>query len=355
MASAGDIELIMTEIFNGCTMTDTLEVTIVPLPVLTFVLPPNICEEDPALDLIKTVTPKTGTFSGLGVTGTTFNPGTPGLNLNAQNTITYDYSDANNCKNDIPDSIEVVENPNVNITIDEPNICVGETTQLSVVNPNATYTYTWSPTGQVDATITTGSKGDYNVLVNFNGCVVKSNTVSLNTHSVSVDAGGPYFVKETECVYVSPNYAGAPTSYLWTDLSNGGIIGGSASENICISVGGPDTMYYSIDVQDNFGCTANDNFEIIVRRSIQVPEIITPNLDGLNDTWVIRNIEGYPKSLTKVYNRWGNMVFEAVGYLNDWDGTRNGEVLPVATYYYVIELNVKEEDKPYSGSLTIMR
>jgi gliding motility-associated-like protein len=353
--TAGKVNLILTEVLNGCTMTDTLVINILPLPTLTFVLPPNICEKDTEIELKDKVTPKSGIFSGLGINGTKFHPSTPGLNINALNTIKYEYTDNNGCKNTISTQIKVFKNPTASITIDKTDICVGkESAKLEVTPPNPNYTYTWVPTGEKTHTIQASTSGEYHVLINFNGCTGTSNSVILNTHSTSIDAGGPYFVRKSDCQLIIPNTTSTPTSYVWTDLSNGEVISNTSSESIC-PTGNENILYYNISIQDNFGCIANDNFEIIVQQSIHIPEIITPNADGANDLWVIRNIEAYPKATVKVYNRWGNIVFEKAGYLNNWNGTRNGKPLPVATYYYVIELHIKGEEKPYGGSLTIMR
>jgi|GEM_PF-2933996 len=76
---------------------------------------------------------------------------------------------------------------------------------------------------------------------------------------------------------------------------------------------------------------------------MNVPNAFSPDGDGTNDVWVIKGIENYPNNVLTVYNRWGNIVFAADGYLNTWDGTSNsklnvgGDVLPTGTYYYVID------------------
>jgi len=77
--------------------------------------------------------------------------------------------------------------------------------------------------------------------------------------------------------------------------------------------------------------------------NMNVPNAFSPDGDGTNDVWVIKGIENYPNNVLTVYNRWGNIVFAADGYLNTWDGTSNsklnvgGDVLPTGTYYYVID------------------
>ncbi|MFT5672563.1 MAG: gliding motility-associated-like protein, partial [Polaribacter sp.] len=76
---------------------------------------------------------------------------------------------------------------------------------------------------------------------------------------------------------------------------------------------------------------------------INISEVITPNGDNINDTWMIYNIENYPNNRVKVFNRWGTQVFEDKGYQNNWDGSYQGNrsvSLPKAlSYYYQIDLN----------------
>ncbi len=76
---------------------------------------------------------------------------------------------------------------------------------------------------------------------------------------------------------------------------------------------------------------------------IVVPQGFSPNGDGINDTWVIENITSFSRNNVKVFNRWGNRVFEANNYQNNWNGksTEGGgsNQLPVGAYLYVIEVN----------------
>ena len=50
-------------------------------------------------------------------------------------------------------------------------------------------------------------------------------------------------------------------------------------------------------------------------------DVLTPNGDGINDTWIIINAERFPSATIKVYNRWGKEVFSTQGYNNDWNGS----------------------------------
>ena len=57
----------------------------------------------------------------------------------------------------------------------------------------------------------------------------------------------------------------------------------------------------------------------------------------------------------EVYNRWGELLFRSVGYTQQWDGRYNDGLVPVGTYYYVIELNDERFPEPYTGPLTVIR
>jgi gliding motility-associated-like protein len=84
-----------------------------------------------------------------------------------------------------------------------------------------------------------------------------------------------------------------------------------------------------------------------------VPNVFSPNGDGINDSWEVTNLIDYPGALVEVYNRYGQQVFYSSGYTQPWDGKLKSSPLPVGTYYYVITL--KNGFKPITGSVTIVR
>ena len=69
----------------------------------------------------------------------------------------------------------------------------------------------------------------------------------------------------------------------------------------------------------------------------------SPNGDGVNETFVIEGIEEFPEAVVRVYNRWGNLVFEAADYDNRWDGTWDGNRLVDGTYFYLVSIPGEEE------------
>lgn len=110
---------------------------------------------------------------------------------------------------------------------------------------------------------------------------------------------------------------------------------------------------YVVEGVTSEGCVDVDTVEVNVVSIDDIYNGITPNGDNINDTWIVFGIENYPDSRITLYNRQGSLVFEAVGYQNDFDGTFKGKKLPAATYYFVIELN-DGFTKPFDGNLTII-
>jgi len=87
--------------------------------------------------------------------------------------------------------------------------------------------------------------------------------------------------------------------------------------------------------------------------TLDIPNTFTPNGDGINDTWQIKYLEYYPRSTVNIFDRWGQKVFSSIGYPIPWDGTYNGRVLPVGTYYYIID--PKTGQGVFSGWLALIR
>jgi gliding motility-associated-like protein len=113
------------------------------------------------------------------------------------------------------------------------------------------------------------------------------------------------------------------------------------------------TTYY-VTVTDENGCTNVDSVIVEVVPGIRFPDGISPNGDGINDTWIIDNIELFEDAIVEIYNRWGQMLWQsAPGYPIPWDGRYDGNELPVGTYYYVIRSDNFEQ--PFTGPITIVR
>ncbi|MCE5348065.1 MAG: gliding motility-associated C-terminal domain-containing protein [Bacteroidales bacterium] len=83
-----------------------------------------------------------------------------------------------------------------------------------------------------------------------------------------------------------------------------------------------------------------------------IMSLFTPNSDGMNDYWYIPDIEEYGNISVTIYNRFGKKVYESRSYKNDWDGTWKGNLLPSASYYYIIK---SEKRGTINGVVNIVR
>jgi gliding motility-associated-like protein len=89
-----------------------------------------------------------------------------------------------------------------------------------------------------------------------------------------------------------------------------------------------------------------------------IPTAFTPNGDGTNDVWEIIGLdEQFPESTVTVFNRWGEPIYESTqgNYSNKpWDGKYKEGVLPVSSYYFVIQRSSDGSLEPLSGTVSII-
>jgi gliding motility-associated-like protein len=85
-----------------------------------------------------------------------------------------------------------------------------------------------------------------------------------------------------------------------------------------------------------------------------IPQVITPNNDGFNDEWRIRNIDLYPNAEVRIFTRWGKMIFSSKNLSdNPWNGTISGKPAPTDSYHYILYLN--DGSEPRSGVISVIR
>ena len=138
----------------------------------------------------------------------------------------------------------------------------------------------------------------------------------------------------------------APYRYEWGDNSF------SEIGNITGLTGGE----YTITVIDSNGCFIEID-DIIIEDGkndcIFIPNAFTPNEDGINDEWVITNIEAFTDYMIKVFNRWGQEVYVGYAGSQPWDGFYNSKPLPAGCYVYIVE--IKDIEKEFVGVVTLIR
>jgi len=126
------------------------------------------------------------------------------------------------------------------------------------------------------------------------------------------------------------------SSYNWTPSID--ILSGQGTS--ILEVRPKQATTYLVTVTNASGCsevmpitiTVTDDYKLIPNN------VITPNGDGKNDTWVIKNIDYYPNNTVKIFDRAGRLIYSKKGYNNEWDGTYNGNYLNEDAYIYVIDM-----------------
>ena len=119
------------------------------------------------------------------------------------------------------------------------------------------------------------------------------------------------------------------------------------------------TTYWYVSNKYKTCESEKDSIQVVIDQAecdydVTVYNVITPNGDGKNDRWMVKNTQYYPNMLVQVFNKLGDKVYERRGYNNEWDGDN----LPSGTYYYVVRLNGvnKTSGKEiYTGYLLIKR
>ena len=163
-----------------------------------------------------------------------------------------------------------------------------------------------------------------------------------------VNAGPDQTLLQGGSLTINATATGNNLAYLWSPP-----YAISAINSLTPTVSPANDQYYQIVATSSDGCSASDQVFIKVLPDVKVPNVFSPNGDAINDTWQIRYLDSYPGCVVDVFNRYGQQVFHSVGYTKPWDGTFNGQPLPVATYYYII--NPKNGRAMINGSVTIIR
>jgi gliding motility-associated-like protein len=251
--------------------------------------------------------------------------------------------------------------PIASFTTDAIDVCIGAPFLFtSTSNPadGTIQSYSWDMADGATRTLgsfsyTYADTGTYIVshfIINSFGCksTIATKTIYVNGYP-DADAGPDKQMLEGGQVQLTPpnNYP-MPVTFAWTPptyLDDPTRVDPTARP--------PDDITYLLTVTSNKGCSDTSSVFIRVLKDPPVPNIFSPNGDGVHDTWVIPYLDSYPGCTVEVVNRYGNLVFRSVGYATPWDGKVKGRDVPVGTYYYVID--PKNGRKRKAGYVDIIR
>ena len=163
-----------------------------------------------------------------------------------------------------------------------------------------------------------------------------------------VVGGNPIYVLPNGFVVLHPIVTNA-YSFAWTPT----IYLDDATIQNPICTPQKDTTY-KIVVTNNDGCKDSSYIKVIIANQLNIPNVFSPNGDGINDTWVIDGLQPYNQCTVEIFNRWGQKLFSSfIGNYKPWNGTYNGKVLPFGVYYYIIKLSNLLPIR--SGNITILK
>jgi gliding motility-associated-like protein len=175
----------------------------------------------------------------------------------------------------------------------------------------------------------------------------KSFTVTIKPAPI-VNAGADKSIIENYSTTLNPIVSGNGLTVLWTPAIY--LSGNTVLQPVCAP---KSDQTYKLTVTDNSGCVAADDVTVKVLKLPEIPNVFTPNKDGINDSWQVKYLAAFSDCTVDMYNRYGQLVYHSAGYNKPWDGNFNGKPLPAATYYFII--NLQKDLKPLSGFVDIVR
>ncbi|MGM0649968.1 MAG: gliding motility-associated C-terminal domain-containing protein, partial [Bacteroidota bacterium] len=317
-----------------CSSDDQVVIDVVDAPDAVIDSVGTVCQDDSAITL-SAATPG-GMWSGTGITDSVNGIFDPGQAQVGDNIITYEVS-IGSCSGSDQITITVIEQAEAQIT-DAGPYCYGDyTAQLQASNTGGIWTGNFVDN---NGTFDVGDAGAGTHQVSY---IIPGTCGDTAQQEVQVYPTGftvDYEVTEPYCyggdngqIEFEVSGGTPPYTYQWDyGSSDSAVIAGlSAGE-------------YSFTISDANGC----NIEVTDiflqegdRDCLRIPNVFTPNEDGVNDTWIIENLEYYPEASVEVYNRWGQLLYEGGPGTDPWDGTYNGKPVPTGSYIYVI--------KPFRG------
>ena len=269
-----------------------------------------------------------------------------GTIYNSTGTYTFNTTNSNGC-----DSIATLELTLSLLDVSDVTTntsCYGAidgSAEITVNGGIQPYGYSWD-SGQTTQDLIDVQSGNYVLTVtDANLC---STTLNISIDEPQDLMADPYVnnasceVSDDASIDITPYGGTMPYTFLW---SNGQIT--EDLQNIQMGE-------YSVSITDFNGCEKLESISVSFDGSdncLFMPTLFTPNGDGIHDTWLIDGLDLYPDILVQVFNRWGQLLFESKGYSDPWDGTYNGNALPIGAYYYMINLNNNTE--PLNGTITI--
>lgn len=257
-------------------------------------------------------------------------------------------TDANNCINNKSYTIGSPDSVIIDISATIVSCFNGNDGSIAVNIDGGTepYTYLWSNSATTHNLELVAADLYQVSITDANNCEYHA-SIRVNEMSKNLVAG---LIKPTSCkdlndgsISLSVTGGAGSHHFMWSN-------GTTLQNAINLSSGS-----YQVLVSDDNHCETSLDFQIEPNNieCLEIPSSFSPNNDGINDNWVIRSLDVYRDASVRIFNKWGNLLYERQGVYIPWEGTFNSKPLPADVYYYIIDLN--NGDRPYTGTITILR
>lgn len=311
-------------------------VTISDLPVVVIASNSPVCE---GATLNLTASGAT-TYSWTGPNNFTSTQQNPSFKntLLATGLYTVKGFDAFNCSNTATVPVTILPKPKISITSNKVTICNADSVLLTASGGS---TYLWTPsTGLTNSTnavtyakpiITT----TFSVIVTDVNTCLDSASIKINVdQKPTAFAGDDVVLIKGQTADLNGFVDAANVSFYWTpsDFLN-------STTRLNPTTSAKNNIIYYLNAVSTAGCgVAVDTVLVKVFNDLYIPNAFTPNGDGKNDQWVITALAAYPQAKIIIFNRYGEVVFEAQSASQHWNGTHKGKPIPMGGYTYVIDL-----------------
>jgi len=229
------------------------------------------------------------------------------------------------------------------------SVCAGESLTLLTTTPSggtAPFTFNWLPNGPVVNPLVPTT---YSVTVtDSSGCVSVADTITITPFPSPIADFDTISTGMFNTKYIFTDLSTGGTNWYW-DFGDGNT---SVSQSPYNTYAGAGVYTVTLIVTSVNGCADTITKIIIIHPNIIIPNVFTPNDDGINDEFWIPN-SGFESFELVIYDRWGLKLFTTNSGDIRWDGrTRAGQEVPDGTYYYLLTAVLKTEEaagKPYSS------
>jgi gliding motility-associated-like protein len=347
---------------DDCTALDSVVVSVFPAPVIAVAQDTALCLGGTVnLNLAPAEPGVTYSWSSTpaGFTSTQANP-----TLAPTQTTTYRLvADNSVCQRSDEISVTVAD-ATLNAGPDQ-TICFGETTSVTAVTTGTPGNFAWSPDGQTTAsiTITPVVTQVYRVVYTYGpGCIKQDSMLLTVVPAVALSQINAVPDTSTLCegtaLQLSVTVVPTDAVLVWTE--NDVVVAGQTDTliNVVPTVSPGETVEYKVTATDDNGCSASAGpVSFLVAKCYVIPNAFTPNGDSTNDQFGVFVTGGEIDVVSfRIYNRWGQQVFEASGGNKFWDGRVDNKEAPSDVYVFVMQLRFPDgREETVKGDVTLIR